>query len=207
MVINHKNRIFFRFLNVFKFALSICLLVPICRGNVHMYFENIDEPGRSGVEVRWSGAFQHSGNAIPYSGKTDFSYLSIGTSSFFPLSEGQTVGHQIFLNSSPMILYDRHLVTQIPFQMYAQTGFQFGFLDNGIYTDPGYISNSFFEGSLFIPEARLEDYDFKIGHELVIPFFETDDELIITIIPEAQTYALIVGAILILFVFVRRIDW
>jgi hypothetical protein len=67
MVINHKNRIFFRFLNVFKFALSICLLVPICRGNVHMYFENIDEPGRSGVEVRWSGAFQHSGNAIPYS--------------------------------------------------------------------------------------------------------------------------------------------
>ena len=106
-----------------------------------------------------------------------------------------------------MILYDRHLVTQIPFQMYAQTGFQFGFLDNGIYTDPGYISNSFFEGSLFIPEARLEDYDFKIGHELVIPFFETDDELIITIIPEAQTYALIVGAILILFVFVRRIYW
>lgn len=194
---------FHKLLNLFQFALCLGLMMPLCRGNIHIIFENITGPERSGLEARWSGSFDYGFYSIAFGEPDTLPSLEIGSDFFLNNPGGELAQHSVI--STPAIILDgSSSFTQIDNSRITRTGYQIGFSGENIYTPNDYIQNSYFEGSLFIQDARLEDYGFRLNEEIVTSLNFNDGTLTITILPEPNTYALILGVLSFLGILIPK---
>ena len=129
--------------------------------------------------------------------------LEIGSNSFLNNPGGELALHSVI--SMPAIILDGpSSSTQIDNSRITRTGYQIGFSQKIIYTPNDYIENAYFEGSLFIQDARLEDYGFRLNEEIVTSLNFNDGTLTITILPEPNSYALILGVLSFLGILIPK---
>lgn len=185
-----------------SFAVLVALfcILPCHGGTMLMSFKNIDEPTQRGLLVEWSGSYAFEQEYVLIWGDENTTdHVSISPNAFLNRPGQIMLYNGVLPTSAPQILDSS--TWYFSGNQLVRQGFQFGFTNNSLVTSMDYVSDTYFQGSVLIKDIFLEDLGFRINTwEMAFG----DNQFIIEVIPEPNTYALILGMIVSLSIVFRR---